>query len=316
MALFEVEPSGLVGINAHYEKAVAPRLADMDAARREAIRRGWWMFGGLLALIVGIASFVWIERPEVDPLEVGGVAVVLAAMAYLFSMHAAKKIKTDHKHLVVGAMAEFIGYKYRPLGRPGMVDHFRGLGLLPSYDRKSTEDGIVGEVGGVSFRLTEAKLEQKKRSKKHTHWKTVFNGVLITMAFPREFKGQTVLKRDGLAVFGAIEGFFSGLERVELEDPVFEREFDVRGSDQVEARYLLTPTLMESLTNLSRGTRDMVAAFEGGSIHIAYQNSDLFEAGKLGSDLRDPSLARYVVRELQMIGVLADTLGLDNETRI
>lgn len=36
-----------------------------------------------------------------------------------------------------------------------------------------------------------------------------------------------------------------------MEDPAFEKEFAVYSGDQVESRYLLTPTFMERLTKLS-----------------------------------------------------------------
>ena len=44
---------------------------------------------------------------------------------------------------------------------------------------------------------------------------------------------------------------FGKLESVKLEDPVFEKKFEVYSNNQVEARYLLTTSFMERLLNLS-----------------------------------------------------------------
>jgi len=40
------------------------------------------------------------------------------------------------------------------------------------------------------------------------------------------------------------------MKRVGLVDPVFEKIFEAYGTDQVEARYLLTPTFMQRLVRL------------------------------------------------------------------
>ena len=43
-----------------------------------------------------------------------------------------------------------------------------------------------------------------------------------------------------------------GFPRVKLESPDFEKQFDVYGNDPVEARYLLTPLLMERILQLDQ----------------------------------------------------------------
>lgn len=52
-------------------------------------------------------------------------------------------------------------------------------------------------------------------------------------------------------------------QNVKLEDPVFEREWEVYATDQIEARYILTPALMERMLEIKR-------RFGGKSIEFSF----------------------------------------------
>ena len=68
---------------------------------------------------------------------------------------------------------------------------------------------------------------------------------MVHLAMNKTFKGTTIIKRDRGKVANFFRSKMSGLESVKLEDPKFEKLFDVYGNDQIEARYLLTPSFME-----------------------------------------------------------------------
>ena len=57
---------------------------------------------------------------------------------------------------------------------------------------------------------------------------------------------------------------------VQMEHPEFEKYFVVKSTDQVEARYLLTPSLIEKLLNarINFG-RDFELSFASGNLYIA-----------------------------------------------
>ena len=59
--------------------------------------------------------------------------------------------------------------------------------------------------------------------------------------FHKDFKGKTTILRDRLFKLRF------GESRVKMENPDFENTFDVYSTDQVEARYLITPFMMERL---------------------------------------------------------------------
>ena len=69
------------------------------------------------------------------------------------------------------------------------------------------------------------------------------------------------------------------LEKVKLESLEFENKFIVYSSDQVEARYILTPSFMERLVNLQDLMGDRTSySFVDTNVYVAIPISDeLFE---------------------------------------
>ena len=67
----------------------------------------------------------------------------------------------------------------------------------------------------------------------------------------KRFKGKTVVRKDSGIIGNWFKKKFSSLKNVKLEDPNFEKMFEVYSDDQVESRYLLTVTFMERLKELA-----------------------------------------------------------------
>ena len=149
--------------------------------------------------------------------------------------------------MIVDPVTARFGMTFDP--EPGVQESIvdlRGAGLVPDWDRSSFEDRLTGERNGVDFEFFEARLEERRRTtdskgRTRTRWVTVFDGQCLRFRFHKTFQGRTTLLRDA--------GFFNrfnrrrGMERVRLESNVFEDAFEVYSTDQVEARFLLTPDL-------------------------------------------------------------------------
>ncbi|MGM9994166.1 MAG: DUF3137 domain-containing protein [Candidatus Avigastranaerophilus sp.] len=70
-------------------------------------------------------------------------------------------------------------------------------------------------------------------------------------------------------------------KKVQMEDPDFNRAFSVESTDQVEARYLLTPTFMERLKEFAKDypNNELNVSFEHGFVNIILSKGfyDLFD---------------------------------------
>src|SRR5690606_28612315 len=152
-------------------------------------------------------------------------------------------------------------------------------------DRYSYEDSFSGVVGATSFRFSEVHAEYKttttdSKGNTRTQWHTICRGIFFVADLNKHFQGQTFVLPD--TAEPALGGCSRGLqslssaidsrpgELVQMEDPTFERLFAVYSTDQVEARYILSPSLMERLVALRNDVGDkMAVSFVDSCIFIA-----------------------------------------------
>ncbi len=128
---------------------------------------------------------------------------------------------------------------------------------------------MTGARNETPFEFYEAHLEEKRtttdsKGRTRTTWVTVFRGQCLVVKFHKQFKGVTKVYRDmGMLNFFAKLGQLGKGEKVKLEDPVFEKAFEVYSTDQIEARFILTPDFMERLLGLER-------TFKGKQVRCAF----------------------------------------------
>lgn len=136
---------------------------------------------------------------------------------------------------------------------------------MEPFATAQVEHVLSGPVGRVPFLLTEVRLVNQEGYQ-------VFRGALAGFATGRGGEAITVVGRDWGLIGNAVARFGSTIERVTLEDPTFESIFEAYGTDQVEARVVLTTTMLErmrALDTLARGL-SFRCAFAGGRILLAF----------------------------------------------
>ncbi|MEZ6023619.1 MAG: DUF3137 domain-containing protein [Hyphomonadaceae bacterium] len=285
-----------------YQERIEPCFAGNESARLDAVKqfKTRAVIGGLFALAVAIGTWLWLHEAFVSGVLTFMAGVLGYAFAYWPLGKVAKKLKQEY----CSAIADAMGAGFQMKGfQPPALERMLELKLLPSFSRSSFEDLFTGSHKGASFQLYEGHLEQRRTdSKGRTHYSTVFRGQIIRMHFPREFLGCTIVRRD-MGIFNVFGGGKNGgrkLERVRLVSSEFEKAFEVWGADQVEARYLLHPVMMERLIGLERGLKGkrIRCAFEDGDLLVAVEGGNLFEPGNMFKPLVDPTRARRIVDEI------------------
>lgn len=214
-------------------------------------------------------------------------------------------------------------FDYEPMGCIPRADFaagrlFDGEG---GVDRYAGEDLVRGKVGATSFRFSELRVARKKGSGKHVSYETIFSGLYLVADFNKHFEHPVYLLPDrmekhlGLAARALQSLPGRGLGRLlQLEDPTFERYFAVYGHDEVEARYVLSPSLMRRLIRFCEtNNEDVRVAFVGGSVHVALPlPGNLFEVRQIG-DLDATVLRSWAVDLAFATGMIEE---LDLNTRI
>lgn len=250
------------------EETVRPTLDELERLRQSTIRtidrRVIWMVpGGVLTGAV-LSLFVFENGSVVSLFDytlIGG--ALGAAIAFSSPNNAYRRA---FKSRIIPYLAGRIGdLTYRPAEEPDLK-RLVALGILPPFRKKCVEDEIYGTYRDVRLNIVEARLETG--GKQST---TVFNGLLVEIALPGLSAAILVAKDAGL-LGNAIEalGEGEGLEHVRLEDPRFESYYQVYSDDQIAARALLTPAVMERLMAFERvAGRPPRLIVEGGVLSIA-----------------------------------------------
>lgn len=292
-----------------YKERIEPCFIANETDRVEAVAKFKRYFVIGLGLTAAFAVGVGVFRGE------WGATWVIVLFGAIISCFVAyqplAKVGKTLKRQYCGAIAEAMGANFQLSFDPPAFDRLRELRLVPGFDRSAFEDLFHGDYKDSSFDLYEAHLETRRTdSKGRTRYNTVFRGQLIRMHFPRDFLGVTIVRRDAgvFNVFGGGENGGRKLERVRLVASEFEKAFEVWSTDQVEARYLLHPVMMERLIGLEtalKGKR-IRCAFENGDLLVAVEGGNLFEPGDLFKPFVDPSRARRIVDEIASVVKVMD----------
>lgn len=153
-----------------------------------------------------------------------------------------------------------------------------------NYNRYKGDDLIVGRIDQTEFRCSELKVERHEKSGKSSRTVKIFKGLLFHADFNKEFNGRTYVRKDiSESLFGkvgrSLQRLTTKASLVTLENPEFEKRFVVHSTDQVEARYILTPAIMEAIIELQESiSREIALSFIGNRVYCAIHISEnLFE---------------------------------------
>ena len=273
----------------------------------------------LLVLALIIIYFNYRQFLTANPVLV--ILFVAGPLIFLFNWASRpiREFNSGIKFLIFPKLVSYFGEDFEFYERPQWSLHgLSHFDVLPDYDDAATEDQINGRYKDVSFRLMEARLTRETRdSDGDRNKETVFDGFLVLLDFNKSFVGKTVVKKDGGLLGQWFKGRSSGMESVALEDPAFEKYFDVYSTDQIEARYLLTTSFMERLLLLK-------SVLGGNSISCSFYNRQLlmmveskknrFEAGSIFKPVTFEYETRTVVKELGEIFRIIDKLKLNDST--
>lgn len=278
-----------------------------------------------VALIGALAVLLTVQNMMIFGIIICLSAVICIAMystkSSSFANYYRSRYKQDVFARVTSALAP--GMTYHPQHFIAEND-YTGCGLQSSrIDRYSGQDYFEGHVGGTHLIFSEIHAEREESRKdskgnRRTYWVTVFKGIFFMADFPKHFQGQVIIEPDvAEATFGWLGRKLQGMssDLVRLENPEFEKAFKVRATDQVEARYLLTPSFQDRLLELRK--------FWGGKIGMSLLRSNLYLAipnredwFECSSKVRAGDRAQIERFASQLIAVLNVVNQLDLNTRL
>lgn len=295
-----------------YQSSLQPKLTELETTR--AAIAGKIKLYGAIAISVGLLLLF---------LKVGILPLLLAGGGmFFFYNHHAKQFRNSYKTQVVASLAQAQGLNYNHLTCIPRSDYDQSKIFVRSPDRYWGDDLLTGTVGKTGIRFSELQTQYRSGGKDKS-WHTIFRGIFFIADFNKHFIGETFVLPDvSENVFGSgLGGFFQKLniarpQLVKLEDVEFEKAFAIYGTDQVEARYILSPALMQRILSLKQRFNTKVAlSFIGSHVYIAITvNKNLFEAPWLFSPVDNYKQLEEYYNDIAMCVKIVELLDLN--TRI
>lgn len=258
-------------------------LLPFEAERKKVATFGYSGYGVLIA--AGI-FFIMAQINQSGGLFMVMFILLVTAIVILVVFYYKKKsYVAGFKENIVHSIIKFIdpGLRYDPYGHVNKKDYLRSGLYLTKPDRYSGDDYVEGTRGKTFFCFSELHTQYEVSTGKSTSWHTIFKGLFFIGDFNKHFHGRTYVYSEANPQLNfltkMLSSFASNLEKIKLESSAFESQFIVYSSDQVEARYILTPSFMERLVKLQEMMGDETSySFVDSNVYVAVPIRDkLFE---------------------------------------
>ena len=272
------------------------RLEDERVALQKAVKKA-----SIIAAVVGTCVGVLVARfwDEVAPGVFFGISVY-GVVSALLTASKRRNFRSNFKSRIVASIAKSFGISYDESGGLTADEFFE---IYDCYiNEQSSEDMMSGEVQGVRVRFSDFYAAEKVRTKNGTRTDVKFQGVLFVADFHKRLncevrvchKNSRNLRRCG--------------QRANMDDVKFEEFFDVYTTDQVGARYALTPLLMQRLTEVYLRLGSQINAVRReDKIYVAIETwRDNFEPRIDCSLKQDATIALYVDEIGALVGIVSE----------
>ena len=301
----------LKGFSQYFFDEIAPILYARENDRKKAIVKAT-QYSVLIAVVV-VAFWVFSKWANFSKdaylysAMIGG-GLIVGMFGWQF-----RSLESFTKEKIVGGICSYVGWAFVAEPRQPILEQWSSLMLIKKgYEAGKinnnrnvwVEDEISGEAHGAVFKSVEVRLTRSSGDDDVTD----FGGQLMSITFPREFTGRTVVLRNK----GFLKGKKKGdMKRVGLVDPVFEKIFEAYGTDQVEARYLLTPVFMQTLVDLENSIngKNIRFGFDKNQLFIAVETDDQYEAGSMFKPLIDPARTQKILDEIGAVYDMVDIVS-------
>ena len=216
------------------------------------------------------------------------------------------------KHEVAGEVFTIVSpsAKYSPTQGVAQAD-FDEPGLFNTRGSYKSDDRVHGTIGQTPFEAAEVRRSYSTGGK-NSKTVVVFHGLFFHIDFNKSLRGLTIVQPEDVSA--SQTGSRMQLTKVALEDPTFEQAFAVYTSEEVEARYILTPAMMEQILALRQRA--------GKPIFLAFKNNRAYIGVHYGHALFEPGIASTTslesIQEMAAHFALAEGVihELDLNTRI
>jgi len=308
------------GFDSYYNNVLLPQLAQVEIERKKYLR--YFILGLIIVFVIlplfcGGLFLLFLHHHGgtfhfEGEMPVNAIFFILLILIIVISSPL-YFFKRKSKSNIMPHLLKYFGdfsYKYEQRIDDDILEKSC---LFGSYNRHYGDDFFSGTYQNVQITVSEEELLFHTNHGKRSCTTTVFDGIVIMLSMNKNFSGKTVVFKDR-GIFNACYGLGSGLQKISLEDSVFEKEFEVYGSDQLEARYLLTTAFMERMLkvrNVFKGKQIQFSFFDNRLLIAINTRKNMFESTSIFRSATDRTLVDETFEQITSVIAVADILKLN-----
>lgn len=301
-----------------YQTSLLPELNVLEVQRLKVRNKVLLALFIIIPLAVLIAFLAKNGDFSIFIVIIGGVAV--AGISYFVSKDYKKNFKKGIIESIVHFIDESLHYiRTSSISRSSFME---SKIFTRRPDEYKGDDYVRGKIGQTQLEFSEIHAKyvtHDSKGRRHAH--TIFKGLFFIADFNKHFSGRTVVLPDTAEkLFGQIGTMLQSMNKmrgqlIKLEDPEFEKMFAVYGDDQIEARYILSTSLMSRIVEFKKKSkRTVYFSFIGSKVYVAVSyGRNLFEP-RIFRTLLDFSPIQEYFEDFQLAVSIVEDLNLN--TRI
>ncbi|HQI45408.1 MAG TPA: DUF3137 domain-containing protein [Bacteroidales bacterium] len=276
-------------------REIQAHLYSLEELRKNQRYRMWiFILSWILVFFIGILFFL--TGKETVILIALFIIIGYGIVALIYGRKAIYKFKQTYKDIVIGPLVRAIGpgLQYQKNNYINSDRYYESRIFLQTADRYIGEDYVYGMIDKTAIEFSELHTEYRTQDEDgKTHYHTIFKGLFLVADFHKDFKSKVVVMPDYTEkVLGGVANFFQKInisrdKLVYMEDPEFEKMFKVYSNDQVEARYILSPNMLNRIVLMKKRLNK--------KIHLSFVNSKMFLAISMNKNLFNPKLNKSVL---------------------
>jgi len=262
---------------------VRPTLERLESDRRSLKRSQQTFYLWIVPIFAGLACLAFASLPLAIAGVVLGLAVSITVHYYVVSKPKRAYVNR-YKRTVLKRLVQLVdpGLNYVPESGIAEREFVASELFTTRPDRFHSEDLVFGHHGKTGIRLSEVVAWNRETStdskgRSETRYVEYFRGLMLIADFHKHFGDRTFVFPDTAeSLFGGFGramqklGGRRGTRLVQMDNIDFEKAFAIYTSDQVEARYILTPSMMERLLSMRQRF--------GGNVRVAFKDSHVWIA--------------------------------------
>lgn len=261
-------------------------------AKYSGIRKKMHQWKNIAILIIVLTLALLFVGNTVTRIISSTVGLLVAIYVFALAQYEYKKLIPFYKKEVVARVIKIINPEFLYSINDHVENHIFNESKIFTTESFECDgdDMVTGKIGKTEFKFSELHARQEyfdeKGVNKGSNGPTIFHGIFFCAEFNKKINGKTLVlpnkHKDITTVLGheKLRSEFYG-ELVKLENKEFEEMYSVYSDSQQEARYIITPVMMEAMVQVFKAyKRPIYFSFIGDNVYCAinfYNNNGVIK---------------------------------------